>query len=114
MPSDDTVRSSKYEMASTCSSVVSPPNTFFSPSYRIGKKPARLAAAWISMIVAPCAIRNTTQTDKILRNLTVREVMEDMETLVRITYSGRYGQLYTETSPIQRKIMDVFGLTLPT
>ena len=39
--------------------------------------------------------------------------MENMETLVKITYSGRYGQLYTETSPIQRKIMEVFGLTLP-
>jgi hypothetical protein len=54
------------------------------------------------------------QADKALRNLTVREVMENMETLVKITYSGHYGQIYTEANPIQRKIMEVFGITLPT
>lgn len=59
-------------------------------------------------------IRNVIQADKILRNLTVREVMEDMETLVQIRYSHRYGQLYTETNPIQRKIMVAFNVTLPT
>jgi len=74
---------------------------------------SRLFLQFLALILI-CRIRNTIQTDKVLRNLTVREVMEDMETLVKITYSGRYGQLYTETSPIQRKIMEVFGLTLPT
>ncbi len=59
-------------------------------------------------------IRNVTQEDKILRNLTVREVMEDMETLVQIKSSHRYGQLYTETNPIQRKIMEAFGVAIPT
>ena len=74
---------------------------------------SRLFLQFLALILI-CRIRNTSQTDKELRNLTVREVMEDMETLVKITYSGRYGQLYTETNPIQRKIMEVFGLTLPT
>ena len=37
-----------------------------------------------------------------------------METLVQIKYSHRYGQLYTETNPIQRKIMAAFGVTIPT
>jgi len=74
---------------------------------------SRIFLQFLALILI-CRIRNTTQADRILRNLTVREVMEDMETLVRITYSGRYGQLHTETSPIQRKIMEVFGLTLPT
>ena len=73
---------------------------------------SRLFLQFLALILI-CRIRNTTQNDKTLRNLTVREVMEDMETLVRITYSGRYGHIYTETSPIQRKIMEVFGLTLP-
>jgi len=53
------------------------------------------------------------QSDKELKNLTVREVMEAMETLVRVTYSGRYGQLYTETGPLPRKILAAFGITLP-
>jgi hypothetical protein len=39
--------------------------------------------------------------------------MEEMETLVRIKYSKRYGEVYTETTPIQRRIMDVFGVELP-
>jgi len=74
---------------------------------------SRLFLQFLALILI-CRIRNTIQKDAELRNLTVREVMEDMETLVRITYSGRYGQLYTETGPIQRKIMEAFGLTLPT
>ena len=61
-------------------------------------------------LILICHIRNTTQSDKLLRNLSVREVMETMETLVKITYSGRYGQLYTELSPMQRKIIEVFEL----
>lgn len=59
-------------------------------------------------------IRSIIQEDKILRNLTVREVMENMETLVQVKYSNRYGQLYTETNPIQCKIIEVFGITIPS
>ena len=74
---------------------------------------ARLFLQFLALIYIS-QIRNVTQEDKILRNLTVREVMEDMETLVQIKYSNRYGQLYTETNPIQRKIMTAFGVTIPT
>ena len=74
---------------------------------------ARLFLQFLALIYIS-QIRNVTQEDKILRNLTVREVMEDMETLVQIKYSHRYGQLYTETNPIQRKIMATFGVTIPT
>lgn len=72
---------------------------------------SRLFLQFLSLILI-CRIRNTIQEDKILKNLTVREVMEEMETLVKITYSGRYGQVYTENSPIQRKIMEAFAITL--
>jgi transposase len=74
---------------------------------------SRLFLQFLSLILI-CRIRNTTRDDRILKNLTVREVMEEMETLAKITYSNRYGQVYTETSPIQRNIMDAFNLTLPT
>ena len=66
-----------------------------------------LALVYVSMI------RAATRPDEKLRHLTVREVMEDMETLVRIKYSKRYGEVFTETTPIQRQIMDVFGIELP-
>jgi len=74
---------------------------------------SRLFLQFLALILI-CQIRNTIQEDKILKNLTVREIMEDMETLVKITYSGRYGQLHTETSPIQREIMKAFGIAITT
>ena len=59
-------------------------------------------------------IRTTMQADKILRNLTVRELMEDLEPLTRITYSQRYGRLHSEMNKNQRHIFEVFGLQQPT
>ena len=41
------------------------------------------------VLILICRIRNTIQKDAVLRNLTVREVMEDIEALVRMSYSGR-------------------------
>ena len=60
------------------------------------------------------SIRNTIKADSRLNKLTTREVIEEMETLTKITYSGRYGQLFTETTPLQRNIMEVFGIKLTT
>jgi transposase len=74
---------------------------------------SRIFIQFLALILI-CRIRNISKQDKILRNLTVREIMEHMETLVKIKFSGRYGQLYTETDPIQRKIMEVFELSYPT
>ncbi len=74
---------------------------------------SRLFLQFLALILI-CRIRNTIRDDKILRNLTVREVMEEMQTLSKITYSNRYGQLYTETSPMQRKIISAFDLQMPT
>ena len=41
------------------------------------------------------------------------ETGEVMETLVRVKYSSRYGQVFTETTPLQRRIIEVFGIELP-
>lgn len=65
-------------------------------------------------LVYVSSIRAAARGDEKLRHLTVREIMEEMETLVRIKYSNRYGEVFTETTPIQRRIMDVFGVELPT
>ena len=72
----------------------------------------RLFLQFLALIYVS-SIRAETRPDEKLRHLTVREVMEEMETLVRITYSNRYGQVFTETTPIQRRIMDLFGIKLP-
>jgi hypothetical protein len=52
--------------------------------------------------------------NKEMRFLTVREVMEALECIVRITYSGRYGSTISEIAPLQRDIIDAFGLELDT
>ena len=59
------------------------------------------------------AIRSRTQDQPGIKYFTVAKVMEEMETLARIKYSNRYGEVFTETTPIQRRIMDVFGIELP-
>ena len=72
----------------------------------------RLFLQFVALIYIS-SIRNTIQKDEKLKHLTVREIMEEMETLVKIKYSNRYGQVFTETTPLQRRIMDVFDFKLP-
>ncbi len=74
---------------------------------------SRIFLQFLALILI-CRIRNISKKDKVLKNLTVREIIEHMETLVKVKFSGRYGQLYTETYPIQRRIMEVFEFTLST
>jgi hypothetical protein len=73
---------------------------------------ARLFIQFLALIFMN-EIRKTTMEDKVLRHLTVRETMDEMETLCRITYANRRGQLLTEMNKIQRRIVDVFGVKLP-
>lgn len=73
----------------------------------------RLFLQFLALIYVS-AIRNEIQQDDKLKFLTVREVMEEMETLVKIKYSNRYGEVYTETNPLQRRIMDAFGIEIPS
>jgi len=82
---------------------------------RVHSAPAmdgRLFLQFLALVYVS-SIRTAIQADEKLRYLTVRELMEEMETLVRVKYSNRYGQVFTETTPIQRRIMDIFGIKLP-
>ena len=58
------------------------------------------------------SIRTQKQNDDKLKFLTVREIMEEMETLVKVKYSKSYGAVYTETTPVQRRIMKVFDIQI--
>ena len=71
----------------------------------------RLFIQFLSLIYIS-AIRITIQAHTKLKYLTTREVLEEMESLSRIKYSNRYGQIFTETNPIQRHIMEAFGIEL--
>jgi len=56
-------------------------------------------------------IRNVTRSAENIKHLTVREVMEHLESITKITYAGRYGSVVSETNPIQREILNAFGVT---
>jgi transposase len=73
---------------------------------------SRLFLQFLALIFI-CHIRNTLRKDNELKNYTVREIMELLEAIVRIKYSGRYGQFYAEMGPKQRKILSAFGVPIP-
>jgi len=74
---------------------------------------SRLFIQFIALILLS-AVRNIKNLHEKLRGLTIREIMEAMETVSEIRFSGRYGKIITETDPIQRDIMDAFSVTLHT
>jgi len=59
-------------------------------------------------------IRSVAKGHRELQYKSPREIMEAMESVVKITYSGRYGSMISETGPLQEKIMDAFGIDLGT
>ena len=70
---------------------------------------ARLFIQFIALILLSRA-RAIAKADAATRYLTVREVMEAMETLVQVRYSGRYGSIITNADPLRRKIMGAFAV----
>ncbi len=38
---------------------------------------------------------------------------DEVEAMARVKYSNRHGQVFTETTPVQRRIMDAFNVKLP-
>jgi transposase len=53
-----------------------------------------------------CRIRIVVKQSAGLLHMTIREILEAMETIVRITYSGRYGATLSEIGPLQPKLLD--------
>lgn len=58
-------------------------------------------------------IRETIKGDNKLKNYVAQEVMERMETLSKIKYSDRSGQIFTETTPTQKQILKIFEIQHP-
>jgi len=70
---------------------------------------SRLFIQFLALVLIS-SVRMVAKGSMDLRYKTVREIMEAMESLVRITYSARYGCSLSEVGPIQQKIIDAFGL----
>ena len=71
----------------------------------------RLFVQFLALIFIS-VIREKTRSKKELENYTVRELLEEMDTLTKITYSGRYGSIISETTKKQRIIMEAFSIEL--
>ncbi|MEW8119928.1 MAG: hypothetical protein AB2792_22430, partial [Candidatus Thiodiazotropha sp.] len=74
---------------------------------RVHSAPAmdgRLFLQFLALIYVS-SIRTRIIGNEKLKNFTAAKVMEEMETLVRVKYSNRYGQGFTETTPAQRRIL---------
>ena len=74
---------------------------------------SRLFIQFIALILLS-AVRNTKIQHEKLRYLTIREIMEAMEVISEVHFSGRYGKITTEAAPIQRIIMEAFGIAWTT
>jgi len=64
----------------------------------------RLFVQFIALILMS-ALRKEMRKSKLIEHYTVRELLNEMETLTKITYSGKYGHILTEVTKPQRDIL---------
>jgi transposase len=74
---------------------------------------SRLFIQFLALILLS-KLRSLSKQDDTIRNLTIREIMEHMEAVTEIRFSGRYGKVVAEADRLQRKIMDCFGVSVET
>lgn len=72
----------------------------------------RLFIQFIALIYIS-ALRKEMRKSVLIERYTVRELLEEMETLVKVKYSGKYGYILTEVTKPQREILEHLALELP-
>lgn len=72
----------------------------------------RLFVQFIALIYMS-AIRKEMRRSGLVKKYTVRELLQEMETLTKVKYSGKYGHILTEMTKPQRKILQDLGIALP-
>lgn len=73
----------------------------------------RLFVQFVALIFMS-ALRKKMRDTGLIERYTVRELLEEMETLTQIRYSGKYGRILTEVTKPQRQITESLGIDLPT
>lgn len=73
----------------------------------------RLFVQFIALIYMS-ALRKEMRKSVLIEQYTVRELLEEMETLVKIKYSGKYGHILTEVTKQQREILSKLAITVST
>lgn len=72
----------------------------------------RLFIQFIALIYMS-ALRKEMRDSGLIKQYTVRELLQEMETLIKIKYSGKYGHILTETTKAQRAILKCLNIELP-
>lgn len=73
----------------------------------------RLFVQFIALIYMS-ALRKEMRETNLIKQYTVRELLQEMETLTRIQYSGKYGHIITELTKQQREILKLLNIELPS
>ncbi len=71
----------------------------------------RLFVQFIALIYIS-ALRNEMRASGLIKQYTVRELLQEMETLTKIKYSGKYGHILTELTKPQREILKCLNIDL--
>lgn len=72
----------------------------------------RLFVQFIALIYMS-ALRNEMRSSGLTKKYTVRELLQEMETLTKVKYSGKYGHILTEPTKQQREILTALKIPLP-
>ncbi len=72
----------------------------------------RLLVQFVALILIS-AIRKEMRINALVERYTVRELLREMETVTRVRYSGKYGDILTEVTKSQREILKALDIKLP-
>lgn len=72
----------------------------------------RLFVQFIALIYMS-AIRKELRATKLIEKYTVRGLLAEMETIMKISYSGKYGHIFTEMTKQQQEILQAMKITPP-
>jgi len=73
----------------------------------------RLFVQFIALIYMS-ALRTEMRRSGLIERYTVRELLQEMETLTKVKYSGKYGHILTEMTKPQREILRGLNIVLPS
>ncbi len=71
----------------------------------------RLFIQFIALILIS-ALRQKMRTSGLIEKYTIHELLREMETIVKVQYSGRYGHILTEVTKVQRDVLKVLDVQL--
>ena len=72
----------------------------------------RLFVQFIALIYMS-ALRKELRESDLIEKYTVRELLQEMETLTKVKYSGKCGSILTEVTKPQRRILEALKIRLP-